>query len=76
MVALRRGPQRYQVFTELLAEKVQLPRRGREAAVRELLTSYAARLEHHCQRAPYEWFNFYDYWGELGDGREQPRATG
>jgi len=64
VVALRRGPQRYQIFTEQLAERVQLPRRGREAAVRELLTTYAARLEHHCQRAPYEWFNFYDYWGD------------
>ena len=74
VVALRRGPQRYQVFTELLAEKVQLPRRGREAAVRELLTSYAARLEHHCQRAPYEWFNFYDYWGDgSGDAETAPR---
>ncbi|HEY8153188.1 MAG TPA: lipid A biosynthesis acyltransferase [Myxococcota bacterium] len=64
VVALRRGPQRYQVFTEQLAEKVQLPRLGREEVVRELLTTYAARLEHHCQRAPYEWFNFYDYWGD------------
>jgi predicted LPLAT superfamily acyltransferase len=64
VVALRRGPQRYQVFTEQLAERVRLPRRGREAAVAELLTTYAARLEHHCQRAPYEWFNFFDYWGD------------
>ena len=52
VVALRRGPQRYEVFTEQLAERVSLPRKGREAAVRELLTTYAARLEHHCQRAP------------------------
>jgi predicted LPLAT superfamily acyltransferase len=64
VVALRRGPQRYQVFTEQLAERVELPRAGREAALRELLTSYAARLEHHCLQAPYEWFNFYDYWEE------------
>jgi len=64
VVALRRGPQRYEIFTELLAERVVLPRRGREGAVGELLTTYAARLEHHCQRAPYEWFNFYDYWGD------------
>jgi predicted LPLAT superfamily acyltransferase len=64
VVALRRGPQRYDVFTEQLAEQVRLPRVGREEAVRELLTTYAARLEHHCQRAPYEWFNFYDYWGD------------
>ncbi len=64
VVALRRGPQRYEIFTEQLAERVRLPRHGREAAVTELLTTYAARLEHHCQRAPYEWFNFYDYWGD------------
>jgi predicted LPLAT superfamily acyltransferase len=65
VLALRRGPQRYQVFTEVLAEKVQLPRRRREEALGELLTSYAARLEHHCQRAPYEWFNFYDYFSDF-----------
>ena len=64
VVALRRGPQRYEIFTEQLAERVRLPRPGREAAVRDLLTTYAARLEHHAQRAPYEWFNFYDYWGD------------
>ena len=64
VVALRRGPQRYQIFTEVLAERVDLPRRGRQAAVGALLTRYAARLEHYCQRAPYEWFNFYDYWGD------------
>jgi predicted LPLAT superfamily acyltransferase len=23
---------------------------------------YAARLEHYCRRAPYNWFNFYDFW--------------
>jgi predicted LPLAT superfamily acyltransferase len=64
VVALRRGPQRYEIFTEQLAERVDLPRHGRDAAVGDLLTTYAARLEHHCLRAPYEWFNFYDYWGE------------
>jgi predicted LPLAT superfamily acyltransferase len=64
VVALRRGPQRYQVFTEQLAERIELPRAGRYAALGELLTTYAARLEHHCLQAPYEWFNFYDYWGE------------
>jgi len=64
VVALRRGPQRYEIFTEQLAERVVLPRRDREAAVRGLLAAYAARLEHHCLRAPYEWFNFYDYWGD------------
>jgi predicted LPLAT superfamily acyltransferase len=64
MLALRRDAGRYEVFTELLAERVCLPRREREKAVEELLTAYAARLEHYCQRAPTQWFNFYDYWGD------------
>jgi predicted LPLAT superfamily acyltransferase len=64
VVALRRGPQRYEIITEQLAERVVLPRTGREAAVGEWVAKYAARLEHHCERAPFEWFNFFDYWGD------------
>ncbi len=64
MIALRRGPGRYEVFAEELAERVRLPRRERAAGVAELLAAYAARLEHHCLRDPFQWFNFFDYWGE------------
>src|SRR5690606_41352229 len=31
---------------------------------------YAARLEHHARQAPYNWFNFYDFWHV--DEQEQP----
>jgi len=24
---------------------------------------YIARLEHNCRAAPFNWFNFYDFWG-------------
>jgi predicted LPLAT superfamily acyltransferase len=27
-----------------------------------LIDRYAARLEHYCRLAPYNWFNFYDSW--------------
>ena len=64
MLALRRGPGRYEVFAEQLAEAVPAGGPERRAAVGELLTAYAARLEDHCRRSPFEWFNFYDYWGE------------
>jgi predicted LPLAT superfamily acyltransferase len=47
---------------ELLREAVRLPRKDRDAALGELAAQYAARLEHHCRRAPLEWFNFYDFW--------------
>jgi predicted LPLAT superfamily acyltransferase len=64
IVALREGPGRYRAHLDLLAERVDLPRADRTAAVAELLTSYARRLEHHCLAAPYQWFNFFDYWGD------------
>jgi predicted LPLAT superfamily acyltransferase len=68
MSALRRGPGRYEVFAELLAERVRLPRRERDEQLRELLASYAARLEHYCLRSPFQWFNFFDYWGDAAIG--------
>ena len=44
------------------ADAVTLERRDREASVRPWVERYARRLEHHCRAAPYNWFNFYDYW--------------
>jgi predicted LPLAT superfamily acyltransferase len=66
MLALRTGAGRYQVHAEQLAERVRLPRErtDREKQVAEQLTAYAARLEHYCTRYPYQWFNFFDYWGD------------
>ncbi len=64
MVALRKGPARYQVFAEVLAERVELARGEREKRIQELAAAYAGRLEHYCCLAPYEWFNFFDYWQE------------
>jgi predicted LPLAT superfamily acyltransferase len=54
--------QRSEVHFEPLREAIRLPRKGREEACAELAQDYAARLEHHCLRAPFQWFNFYDFW--------------
>jgi len=64
MVALRESSGRYRVFTELLAERVDLPRGEREKRVGELVVAYASRLERYCLQAPLQWFNFFDYWEE------------
>jgi predicted LPLAT superfamily acyltransferase len=50
------------LYFELLAESVKLARKGRDAQLAALAGQYAARLEHHCVRAPLAWFNFYDFW--------------
>ena len=52
----------YRMYFELFAERVELPRKDRDAALREYVRRYARRLEELCLHAPYQWFNFYDYW--------------
>lgn len=64
VVALRRGAGRYRVFVEPLTDRVHLPRKGRDAAVKEVVESYVRHLERYCLMAPYQWFNFFDYWGD------------
>jgi predicted LPLAT superfamily acyltransferase len=55
-------PNRYALYCEPFAERVVLPRATRAEAVRSHVARYAARLEHFCRLAPYNWFNFYDFW--------------
>jgi predicted LPLAT superfamily acyltransferase len=62
ILAFREQSGRYSVFAEKLADRVRLPRHERDKAVTELLASYASRLEFYCQRYPFHWFNFFDYW--------------
>jgi predicted LPLAT superfamily acyltransferase len=62
MFGIYRGGNRYEVHFERLAGVEDIPGRSRDAAVEKLLARYAARLEHYCRSAPYNWFNFYDFW--------------
>lgn len=56
------GGNRYRLIFEPVADRVQVPRAGRAQALDALITHYAARLEHYVRLAPYNWFNFYDFW--------------
>lgn len=51
-----------ELYFELLRESISLPRKDRDQAMAQLAAEYAARLEHFCLRAPFQWFNFYDFW--------------
>jgi predicted LPLAT superfamily acyltransferase len=55
---------RYALHLERFAERVELPREEREAAIARYVAQYAARLESYCREAPLQWFNFYDFWHE------------
>ena len=56
MLGLHRGGRRYDVVFETIAA------RPAEEAIEDTMRRYVERLEYHCRRAPYNWFNFYDFW--------------
>ena len=62
------GANRYTVHFERLADFSTLERAGRDAAVHTAIAAYAACLERHCRAAPYNWFNFFDFW-RSGDSK-------
>lgn len=63
----------YDVYFEPLADSITLPPRGmREQALQTWLQCYATRLETHMRDAPYNWFNFYDYWHTPQTGDDSP----
>ena len=50
------------VHFETLAGELHLPRAGRQEALERWAGVFAHRLEALLARAPYDWFNFYDFW--------------
>ena len=59
---LYREPNRYELSCEPFAERIELPREGRDQALAAYARRYAARLEARCRSAPDNWFNFHDFW--------------
>jgi predicted LPLAT superfamily acyltransferase len=55
---------RYRVRLEPFAERIELPRAGRQAAMAEWAARYARSLEAQCRATPFQWFNFFDFWAE------------
>ncbi len=60
--ALFRGPNRYEISCEPFADELRLDRRDRAGALRAHAQRYADRLAFHARSAPYNWFNFHDFW--------------
>lgn len=62
--SIYRGGNVYEEHFELLAEEIRFSTRRGETEIAQWATRYAQRLEHYCRLAPYNWFNFFDYWGD------------
>ncbi len=56
MFGVYHGGNRYEVCFEALA--------AGQSDITQLALRYAERLEFHARRAPFNWFNFHDFWRE------------
>lgn len=61
---VRRKDQR--VYFEIVpfADKLTLDRRERTAQLTVYAQQFADELEKQCAKAPYQWFNFYNFWAK------------
>lgn len=59
---LYRGGNRYDIYFERFPNEPSIASADR-AALQRWTQRYADRIEFYCRLAPYNWFNFYDFWG-------------
>ncbi len=62
MTGLYLGGNRYAIHFDPLADFSNIAPGGREAAMQTALKCYAELLDKYCREAPYNWFNFFDFW--------------
>ncbi len=56
------GRNRYRVVFEPVADFTNVAPAARPAAVRAAVHAYAAIVERYCREAPYNWYNYFDFW--------------
>jgi predicted LPLAT superfamily acyltransferase len=67
---------RHRLYFEPFAERIALPRGERAEHIAAWAQRYASRLEHYCRKAPYQWFNFFDFWARPGKTTTEGAAPG
>ena len=72
MTALYLGGNHYELHFDPLIDFTAAERGGRSRMVATAVKLFAERLEHYCRMAPYNWFNFYDFWAPRANAGESP----
>ncbi|MDQ6646166.1 MAG: acyltransferase [Pseudomonadota bacterium] len=70
------GGNRYRLIFEPFSDRIEIPRQNRGPALNAVISRYAQRLEHYVRLAPYNWFNFYDFWQTSGNPVAPEAAVG
>ena len=62
MTGLYLGGNHYAIHFEPLADFSSVERSQRDAAIEAATARYASLLDQYCRQAPYNWFNFFEFW--------------
>jgi len=69
LFCLREG-EHYALHARKLADRVELPRPNRDAALASYAAMFAERLATFARRYPRQWYNFFDFWNPHQGGAE------
>lgn len=75
-IGLYRGGNRYELHFALLAETLLTDRKRRDLLVHSIAQQFADRLAALVRTAPYNWFNFYEFWDPSPAAHESPDPLG
>jgi predicted LPLAT superfamily acyltransferase len=62
MVGEYRGGNRYDLYFEKIVDMGDIEGMPRNEVLDLAMRRYVKGIEQHCFHAPYNWFNFYDFW--------------
>lgn len=57
-----RGKRRYDIYFEQFCERVPDDYRSNPDTIQTLVADFARLMEARCKEAPYNWFNFFEFW--------------
>jgi predicted LPLAT superfamily acyltransferase len=66
LFCMREG-ERYRLDIRKFADRIDLPRGARKAALDRYTAEYARILERYALEDPYQWYNFFDFWSGYGE---------
>lgn len=62
----------YRLVLEKFADRVELPRGDKTEELNRLTRAYASSLQRQVERAPLQWFNFFDFWKDSKTDEGRP----
>ncbi|MHB1280170.1 MAG: LpxL/LpxP family acyltransferase [Acidithiobacillus sp.] len=62
MAGLYTGPGHYEIFINQIADFSSVEKMDQDKAIQDAMLTYVNEVENYCHVAPYNWFNFYDFW--------------